>query len=114
MYNLNLISYIITTLFTFYAFVGIILQYFKFYKVFDRLFPSLEHEFLLVMYICLTCISTFFTVFDGIIGIKAEDPNGSTLVAFILVGLFGTYITFISTWSVVDYLIRLRNKIPNR
>lgn len=114
MYNLNLISYIITTLFTFYAFVGILLLYFKFYKLFDRFYPSLEHEFLLVMYICLTFMSTFFTASDGIIGIKSEEPNGSTLVAFILVGFFSTYITFISGCTVIDYLVKLRDKMPNR
>ncbi|WPK19891.1 hypothetical protein [Salmonella phage SD-1_S14] len=101
MYNLNLISYIITTLFTFYAFVGIILLYFKFYKVFNRFYPSMENEFFFVLYVGYTLMATCFTVADGVIGIKTDSPNGSTLA-------------FITTWSVVEFLLRLRKNMPNR
>lgn len=114
MYNLNLISYIITTLFTFYAFVGIILLYFKFYKVFNRFYPSMENDFFFVLYVCYTFMATCFTVVDGVIGIKTDAPNGSTLVAFILTGFLATYIAFITTWSVVEFLLRLRKNMPNR
>lgn len=114
MFYVNLSAYIVTTMFTLYSFIGIELLYFKFHKVYNRFYPSLENPFVGVSLMVLFILSTFCVVVDSILGIQYNAINGSTIMAFVHVVLLAGISTFFITYNVVKYLDKFRVNMPSR